>query len=74
MEKRSLTFTRDARGDAAYIYLRHPLAKSDIARTEFADIDSPQGSTMILSFDEYDRLISIELSGASRLLPPELLE
>jgi|WetSurMetagenome_2_1015567.scaffolds.fasta_scaffold1411247_1 hypothetical protein len=73
MENRSLLLTRDSVADVAYLYLRHPVIRGDIARSEVADIETPPRSSIILSFDEYDRLIAVEILGASRLLPPELL-
>ena len=73
MENSSVLLTRDLRADVAYLCLRHPLSRSDIARVETAGAGTPQGETITLSFDEYDRLVEIEILGASRLLPPELL-
>ncbi len=73
MENCSLLLTHDSVADVAYLYLRHPISRGDIARTEVADIETPPRSSIILSFDEYDRLISIEILGARGLLPPELL-
>ena len=73
MENRSLLLTHDPVADVAYLYLRHPIDRGDIFRSEVADIETPPRTSIILSFDEYDRLITIEILGASRLLPPELL-
>jgi hypothetical protein len=72
MENRSLLLTNDSVADTAYIYLRHPISRGDVVRSEVPDIETPPRSSIILSFDEYDRLVSIEILGASRLLPPEL--
>jgi uncharacterized protein YuzE len=72
MENHSLLLTRDPVADVAYLYLRHPIGRGDIVRSEVADIETPPRTSIILSFDEYDRLITIEILGASRLLPPEL--
>jgi uncharacterized protein YuzE len=73
MQDRSLLLTHDSLADAAYLYLRHPISRADIVRVEVPAIETPPRSSLVLSFDEYDRLISIEIRGASRLLPPELL-
>jgi uncharacterized protein YuzE len=73
MEDRSLLLTHDPVADVAYIYVRHPISRGDVCRSEVPDIETPPRSSIILSFDEYDRLIIVEILGASRLLPPELL-
>lgn len=73
MENRNLLFTLDPVTDAAFVYLRHPISRGDIVRAEVPNIETPPRSSIVLSFDEYDRLLSIEILGASKLLPPELL-
>jgi uncharacterized protein YuzE len=74
MHNHSLLLTHDPRADAAFLYLRHPITRGDVVRAEVPAIETPPRSSIILNFDEYDRLLSIEVLGASKLLPPELLQ
>jgi hypothetical protein len=74
MENRNLLLTRDSLGDVAYIYLRHPIDRGDVVRSELANVQTPDRTRVILGFDEYDRLLSIEVVGATKLLPPELFQ
>jgi hypothetical protein len=73
METGSLRFSRDSLLDAAYIYLRYPLERGEVVRSDVLEIEATTRCSVICSLDEYDRLVSIKLLGASRLLPPELL-
>ena len=73
MENRNLLLARDSLGDVAYIYLRHPIERGEIVRAELANVFTPDGTRIVLGFDEYDRLLSVEVVGATKLLPPELL-
>jgi uncharacterized protein YuzE len=73
MNSGSLHFTHDSRADAAYVYLRYPVERGDTVRTELVEIECPERASLVFSFDEYDRLLGIEVLGASRVLPPELL-
>ena len=73
MDNRNVLLARDSFGDVAYLYLRHPIERGEIVRSEMANVSTPDGTRIVLGFDEYDRLLSIEVVGASKLLPPELL-
>ena len=74
MQNHSLLLTHDPRADAAFLYLRHPITRGDVVRAEVPAIETPARSSIVLNFDEYDHLLSIEVLGASQLLPPELLQ
>ena len=68
----SLAFRYDKEADAAYIQL-HPIAPGEVARTEVADLELVSAA-INLDFDSEGRLVGIEILGARRILPPELLQ
>ena len=63
----------DSEADAASIYLVDSIQPGGTARSEVCDVELP-GCSVILDFDAADKLIGIELLGASKLLPAKLLE
>jgi hypothetical protein len=74
MENASVLLTHDPIGDIAYLYLRPQTSRDEIARSDIAGVETPEASLIVLNFDDYDRLLSVKMLGASKLLPPELLE
>lgn len=64
--------TIDREVDAAYIYLREILP-GDVCETVPLKGDGSIGS-ILLDFDHNDRLIGIEVLGASGVLPGEVLD
>lgn len=68
--------THDKTSDAAYLYFRDLPEGEKVAHTESVD-NGKQGSdwAMVnLDFDKAGRLLGVEVLGASRVLPPEVLE
>ena len=63
----------DEVADAVNIYLKYPLKRGEVARGGGSS-DVPQMTSVILSFDKKDKLLCIEILGAKRLLPRELLK
>jgi uncharacterized protein YuzE len=68
----AMRLTYDPVADAAYIYLTE-IRPGDVAAHSVVDRMMDRAS-VILEFDQENRLIGIELLGASRVLPQELLE
>jgi uncharacterized protein YuzE len=64
--------TYDAEANAAFIYLKREIGPGEVARTHMCDVQVDQGA-IILSFDPAGVLIGIEILGAAKLLPPEVL-
>jgi len=67
----TLQFHYDKEADAAYIRLRASGVPA-VARTEVVDLQLESGA-INLDFDEEGRLVGVEILGARRLLPAELL-
>lgn len=65
-----LTYDPDA--DAASIYLVDSIEPGGTARSHVCDVEL-KDCTVVLDFDATDKLIGIELLGASKLLPSVLL-
>jgi uncharacterized protein YuzE len=68
-----MKLTYDRSVDAAYIYVADAIGPGQVARTHPCDPSEVQGE-INLDFDASGRLIGIEIIGASRLLPQELLD
>jgi uncharacterized protein YuzE len=66
-----MKITYDAIADAAYIYLAD-IEAGGVARTYPCD-PSEAGAMINLDFDPNERLVGIEVLGASHHLPTELL-
>lgn len=66
-----VNYDRDA--DAASIKLVNEIEPGRVQRSVPCDDDIINGA-VILDFDAAERLVSIEVLGASRVLPPELLQ
>ena len=67
-----MRFSYDAEADAAMIYLDPVGGLRSTARSDLADIEL-DGSSFVLDFDADNRLISIEILGASKVLPFSML-
>jgi uncharacterized protein YuzE len=65
----SIRYDQDA--DAAFIYFGEG-ASGTIVRTEMCDVDFTDGAAILL-LDDQDRIVGLEILGASRLLDPILL-
>ena len=62
----------DPDSDAAMIFLTGDIAPGGAPRSAMCDLEV-QEAAVILLLSEADRLVGIEVLGASKLLPPELL-
>lgn len=67
-----MRITFDPEANAAYIYLKEPIAQGEVARTEFCDVEL-RGGPVFLSFDAEGHLIGIEILGARDLLPAQTI-
>lgn len=70
---RSLTIRYDAEADAAYIYLVPPGPGRSVARSSVAKVQLDRAAITI-DFTDADVIAGFEILGASRVLPPEVLE
>jgi uncharacterized protein YuzE len=70
-----LRTTYDPDADAAYLYLKYPIADGEVDETVPAEVSdaTPVGSGINLDFDKDRRLLGIEILGAKRLLGDEVL-
>lgn len=68
-----MRITYDPDADAAFLYLIDEIASGQVTRSEMCDLEIREGA-VILAWDAEDRLLGIEILGASRLVPPEILE
>jgi len=68
-----LTFKYDEVADAATIYLRHPLKFGEVVRSGGSG-NVPEMTSVLLEFEKKDKLVGIEILGAKKLLPRELLK
>jgi len=67
-----LRMTYDPETDAAYIYVTDPIEDGGVASSTVLDHYTPNAS-VIVTFDENDRLLGIEFLGVSNLLRPEAI-
>jgi len=67
-----MTVTFDAEADAAFVYLDGDIPPGGAPRSEICDVEI-EGGAVILLFSPDDRLVGIEILGASRLLTPQTL-
>jgi uncharacterized protein YuzE len=72
MTERQLRMTYDEEADAAFIYLSDPIERGDEASSSILNKHLDQAA-VVASFDKEDRLIGIELLGASRILRPDAI-
>lgn len=66
-----ITFDPDA--DAAFVYLVPEIAPGGVAHSHMCDVEIQEGA-IILDFDADDRLLGIEILGATKLLPDRVLQ
>jgi len=65
--------TYDRQADAAYLYLKEGMKAGESARTVVCHVDL-HGASIHLDFDSEDRLIGVEVLGASRIMQREALQ
>ena len=68
-----MRFTHDPQADAAKIYLVDAIQSGEVKKSHVCDIEQANAS-IILDFDSLDRLVGIEILGASKILPERMLE
>jgi uncharacterized protein YuzE len=66
-------FKYDPEVDAAYIYLKQPIAPGEVAETVVSDADIKMGAVN-LDFDAAGHLLGIEILGATQVLGNEVLK
>ncbi len=67
-----MRITFDPAADAAMIYLVDRVPDGGVARSEVCDVEFI-GGAVILDLDADDRLLAIEVLGASKLLPADVV-
>lgn len=65
--------TYDDDADAAYIYLTNEIQPGDSKRQAVVEADGLT-ATVVLDFDDQERLLGIEILGARGFLRPETIE
>jgi uncharacterized protein YuzE len=68
----TMRLTYDADADAAFLYFVGNSSTEQSSRTEMCDVEFDKGAVILL-FDVDDRLMGLEILGASRLLSAEVL-
>jgi uncharacterized protein YuzE len=71
--RKPVRFTHDPQADAVSIHLVDSIQPGGVARSHVCDIELPDRS-IVLDFDIEDKLVGIEILGASRLLPEQMLK
>jgi uncharacterized protein YuzE len=66
-------FTYDPEADATFVYIVDQINPGQAARSEMCDLEIREGA-VILVLDAGERLLGIELLGASRLVPADVLD
>ena len=64
--------TYDPEADAAFVYLADRIGPGEAPRSLMCDLEIQEGAVILL-LDDDGRVLGIELLGASRLLPPDVL-
>jgi uncharacterized protein YuzE len=67
-----MRFTYDSDADAANIFLKDVVAPGELVRGTACNTQQ-EDTSLALSFNERNELVCIEILGARKLLPPELL-
>lgn len=62
----------DPVADAAFIYLTEAIPAGGAPKSHICDLEIENGSVILL-FSPDDRLVDLEILGASRILPSEVL-
>jgi uncharacterized protein YuzE len=68
-----MKITIDFQADAAFIFINDEIPPGGAPRSEICDFEIKDGAVILL-FSPEDRLVGLEILGASRLLPLEVLE
>lgn len=68
----AVRITFDSESDAAFIYLVPDIGPGEVAHTHMCDLEIQEGA-IILDFDADDRLLGVEVLGATKLLPAAVL-
>lgn len=72
MVSRNLEVRYDPEADAAYIYVVPRGPGRAVARTKFLDVEL-ENSAISVDFDAANTVLGVEILGASRVLPANLL-
>jgi uncharacterized protein YuzE len=64
--------TFDAASDAAFVVLGDAIPPGGAPRSQICDLEI-ENTAVILLFSPDDRLVGLEILGASRVLPPQVL-
>jgi uncharacterized protein YuzE len=70
MEGMAVRVTVDVVANAATIYVMDPIMPGTVVSSHVCDLDV-EDCAVVLDLDASGRLVSIEILGASKLLPPE---
>lgn len=68
-----MRLTYDPEADAAFLYIVDQIKPGQASRSEMCDLEIREGA-VILVLDADERLLGIEILGASRLVPSEILD
>jgi len=68
----ALRITFDPDANAAFIYLVPDIGPGEVVHTHMCDVEIREGA-IILDFDADDRLLGVEILGATSLLPESVL-
>lgn len=68
-----MRLTYDPQADAAFVYLVDEIGPGQAPRSLICDLEIQEGAVILLLNND-DRVVGIEVLGASRLLPPEILQ
>jgi uncharacterized protein YuzE len=68
-----MRITYDRESDAATIYLADEIGPGGAPRSVICDLEIP-GGAVILLFSKEEMLVGVEVLGASRILPPHLMD
>lgn len=68
-----MRFTYDPDADAAFLHIVDPIAPGQASRGEMCDLELREGAVIVV-LDADDRLLGVEVLGASRLIPADVLQ
>lgn len=68
-----MRLTYDPEADAAFVYLVDRIGPGEAPRSMICDLEIEQGAVILL-FNKDDEIVGLEVLGASRLLPEEILK
>lgn len=68
-----MRLTYDAEADAAYLYVVDSIGFGEASDTRVTDVHL-EGASIIVDLDDRQRLLGVEILGASRVLRRETLE